>query len=89
MARVLGGLATLSWVAGIVLLVVGIVNLTPDIHVGYSSSPGDPAATGIFVYSPSTPIYEVIAGTAFVGVAGLLTAGLVLADRRGLAGSRP
>ena len=77
MARVLGVLAALLWVAGIVVLILGIVDVGPDVTF---EVPGGGNGGGFFV-TDNSPTVKLIIGTVLVGVAGLLTAGLVLVGR--------
>ena len=83
MTRVLGVLAALLWVAGIVVLVVGVGQLSPDLQVAHFTSADQMASyRDTFAYNGRDTKHLLYVGIGLVGVAGLLTAGAVLVGRR-------
>lgn len=76
MVRVAGGLAAPLWIVGVVVLILGLLDLPADVTVR-SATPG-----GGFLIMSNVPAVELAVGTVLVGVGGMLTAGLVLVRRR-------
>lgn len=84
MARVLGIVAGLLWIAGMVVLALAYHGRPPGID-GVTFTNDVEAYDVNYFQSQTGSRYaslELLAGTVLVGVAGLLTVGLVLAGRR-------
>ena len=83
MTRVLGLLAALLWIVGIVVLVIGATHVTGPLQ--FVKPPPAPAGAPIRVQLVSTdedPVWLLYTGIGLVGAAGVLAAGLVLGVRR-------